>query len=330
MDTTINIDELRKRKIFVATPMFGGMCTGMYTKSTADLATLCTSYGVTVQFFYLFNESLIPRARNYLVDEFLRSKDFTHLMFIDGDISFNAEDVLHLAVLCDPYKSDYDIICGPYPKKTIAWEKIKTAVDKGMADIDPEELNRYVGDYVFNPAHDDQPEVRLDEPVEVLEGGTGFMMISRETLERYRDAYPEFMYRPDHVRTEAFDGTREIMAFFDCVIDNKQAALPSKIRELAEKGKEPTKKELLALIDDTGQEDFSKRYLSEDYMFCQWARKAGIKVWLCPWMKMIHTGTYNFGGSLVDIAQIGESATVNPDKLKAQKQARKRGKRKTL
>ena len=91
MEVSIDIKELRKRKIFVATPMYGGMCGGQYTKSTADLATMCTKYGVELSFFYLFNESLITRARNYLVDEFLRSK-CTHLMFIDADIEFYNSD----------------------------------------------------------------------------------------------------------------------------------------------------------------------------------------------------------------------------------------------
>ena len=61
----------------------------------------------------------------------------------------------------------------------------------------------------------------------------------------------------------------------------------------------------------------SRRYLSEDYMFCQWSRNAGIKVWMCPWMRLNHTGSYQFGGSLVDLANIGVSATADPnEKLK--------------
>ena len=275
MELSIDVGELRKRKIFVATPMYGAMCGGQYTKSSVDLAKLCDRYGIEIEFFYLFNESLITRARNYCVDEFLRQEKFTHLMFIDSDIGFDPNDVLALAAVADP-DSDKDIVCGPYPKKTISWEKIKLAVDKGYADENPQNLNKYVGDYVFNPASG-QTQIALNEPVEVLEGGTGFMMIQRKAFEKYEAAYPEFHYKPDHVRTANFDGTREIMAYFDCVID-----------------------------PDT------KRYLSEDYMFCQWSRKAGIKVWMCPWMKTQHMGSYFFGGSLIDLATIGASATADP------------------
>jgi len=274
MEVSIDVEELRKRKIFVATPMYGGMCGGQYTKATADLAKLCMHYGIEIDFFYLFNESLITRARNYCADEFLRNEKYTHLMFIDSDIGFNPNDIVTLAALADP-EGDKDIICGPYPKKTISWEKIKMAVDKGFADSNPQELQKYVGDYVFNPA-EGVSEIPLDQPVEVLEGGTGFMMIQRKTFSKFAEAYPELMYKPDHVRSANFDGSREIMCYFDALIDPK-----------------------------------SKRYLSEDYMFCQWARNAGLKVWMCPWMTMTHTGSYVFGGSLVDLANIGAAATAD-------------------
>jgi hypothetical protein len=69
----IPIAELRKRSIFVATPMYGGACAGPYVKSLLDLQALCMKHQIGCVFYFLFNESLITRARNYLVDEFLRS-----------------------------------------------------------------------------------------------------------------------------------------------------------------------------------------------------------------------------------------------------------------
>lgn len=273
MEISVSIEELRKKKIFIATPMYGGVCGGQYCKSTADLSAMGAQYEMDIRFFYLFNESLITRARNYLVDEFLRS-DCTHLMFIDSDIGFDPNDVIALAVIAAE-GSDKEIVCGPYPKKCIAWEKIKRAVDKGFADKNPENLEKYVGDYVFNPK-EGTGSIPLDEPVEVLEGGTGFMMIQRSALEKFAAAYPQYSYLPDHVRTEHFDGTREILQYFQAEIDPK-----------------------------------SKRYLSEDYWFCQKMWDIDVKTWLCPWMKLQHTGSYVFGGSLIDLAQIGAGATAD-------------------
>ena len=140
-----------------------------YTKACCDLATLATKYEMDIKFFYLFNESLIPRARNYLSDEFMRS-DYTHLMFIDADIHFDPNDVLTLAAL------DKDVIGGPYPKKCIAWEKVRNAVDSGLADEDPNVLEQYTGDYVFNPVENTH-KIQVGEPVDVLEIGTGLSLI---------------------------------------------------------------------------------------------------------------------------------------------------------
>lgn len=278
MQFEIDIQKLRTKKLFIATPMYGGQCHGAYTKAITDLMILCTKYGIEAKLFFIFNESLVQRARNYLTDEFVRS-GYDHMIFIDSDIHFEPQDVLvmmHFAATRD----DMDVVCGPYPKKAISWEKIKIAVDKGYADKNPNQLEEFVGDFVFNPA-DGVKQFRVDEPVEVKESGTGFMLITREALQKYDKAFPMQSYKPDHIRTENFDGSREIMAYFDCVI-----------------------------CPDT------KRYLSEDYMFCQWMRKAGGKVWLLPWMRLKHAGSYIFGGSLQALAAINVSPTAGNDVVK--------------
>jgi len=282
MEINVSVEELRKGKLFVATPMYGGQCAGMFARSISDLSAVCAQYGIPLQFYFLFNESLITRARNYCCDEFMRS-DATHLMFIDSDIGFNAQDVIALMALQRMEPEKYDIIGGPYPKKCISWEKIKHAVDKGVADQDPNVLERFVGDYVFNPKNG-QGQIAIADPCEVLEIGTGFMMVTKNAMQKFFDSYQQYMYKPDHVRTEHFDGSREIMMFFQAEVDPE-----------------------------------SKRYLSEDYWFCQKAQQIGLKTWLCPWMKMNHVGSYIFGGSLADLASIGVSATADPSQLGGKK-----------
>lgn len=271
MKLEISIDELRKHSLFIGVPMYGGACMGIHAKSSTDLGILCTKYGITAKFYYLFNESLIQRARNYIVDEFMRS-DCTHLMFIDADIGFNASDVISLLgiQISDPNK--YNVITAPYPKKTIAWEKVHAAATKGIVE-NPFELSNYVSDFVFNPIQGTKT-FKIDEPVEVSEAGTGFMLIPRTTFEKYRDAHPEYKYRPDHVRSENFDGSRDITAYFDCVIDPE-----------------------------------TRRYLSEDYFFCKNVRKLGDSIYMCPWMKLNHVGSYIFQGNMESLARLGASPT---------------------
>jgi len=281
MEIKIEMGVLRKRKLFLGVPMYGGNCVGMFAKSLADMTAMFAVNGIELRSYFLFNESLITRARNYICDEFMRS-DCTHMMFIDADIGFDPRDVIAMLALMSD-ESEYDVLAGPYPKKTISWEKIKLAVDKGIADDDPNVLEKYVGDYVFNPKAGNGT-IRIDEPVEVSEVGTGFMMTRRSAFEKFNTAYPEYSYKPDHVRTDHFDGTREIMQYFQAEID-----------------------------------PVSKRYLSEDYWFCQKLSQAGGKIWYCPWMKLQHVGTYIFGGSLADLASIGAPATADPAMLKKNK-----------
>ena len=282
MEIRIDIEKLKANKLFLATPMYGGQCAGMFARSVADLSALCTQYGIPLQMYFLFNESLITRARNYCCDEFMRS-DCKHMLFIDSDIGFNPQDVIAMMSLQANEPEKYNIIGGPYPKKCISWEKIKVAVDKGIADDDPNVLEKFVGDFVFNPRNGQQ-SIAIGEPCEVLEIGTGFMMVEKQAMQKFTDTYPEYMYKPDHVRTEHFDGSREIMMYFQAEVD------PA-----------------------------TKRYLSEDYWFCQKAIAAGINTWLCPWMKLQHVGSYIFGGSLADLASIGAAATADPGALGGKK-----------
>ena len=144
MEISIKKEELQKKSIFVATPMYGGMNHGLYAKACLDLQAICMQYGVQVKFSFLFNESLITRARNYLVDEFLNRSDCTHMLFIDADIHFDPKDVIALLAL------DKDVIGGPYPKKAIKWSSVAKAMAKNPT-MDAGSLEKVTGDYVFNP-----------------------------------------------------------------------------------------------------------------------------------------------------------------------------------
>jgi hypothetical protein len=273
MQLEVSVEKLREFKLFVATPMYGGMNHGMYMKSCLDLQAICSQYGIEIRYSFIFNESLITRARNYLVDEFLRAEGFTHLLFIDADIHFDPRDVIACLAL------DKDVVGGPYPKKSIKWASVKEGVKK-HPDIEPGDMEKLAGDFVFNPVPGTE-KFSVAEPVEVLEIGTGFMMVKRHVFDKFREAYPEFSYRPDHVGQANFDGQRYIHAYFDTVIDRK--------RKVVVNGEER----------EFGGSD---RYLSEDYMFCQWWRNIGGQIWLCPWMKTHHIGTYAFTGDMPAVA----------------------------
>ena len=55
-------------------------------------------------------DSLVTRARNKLVTEFLKT-DCTHLFFIDADISFEPDDLIRVLAFNKP------LVAAPYPIK---------------------------------------------------------------------------------------------------------------------------------------------------------------------------------------------------------------------
>jgi hypothetical protein len=304
----VSVEQLRKNKLFIATPMYGGMCTGMYMKACLDLQGLCAQYGFESRFSFIFNESLITRARNYLVDEFLRS-GYTHLLFLDADIHYDPRDIIACLAL------DKDIVGAPYPKKSIKWANALAAIHKGMKWKDaleaikanpelteqelrdittkgspgPGDIEQVIGDYVFNPVAG-TTTFNVAQPLKVMEIGTGFMMIKRHVFERYQVQYPEYKYKPDHVGQANFDGSRYIHAFFDCIIDRKRTI------EIVQDYNDKKAGDVLEVGG-------SERYLSEDYHFCQLYRNMGGEIWLCPWMRTFHVGTYAFQGNMPAVAK---------------------------
>ena len=75
-----------KIELFVGTPCYGGMLTEDYLHGILQLQNFCLENKIGLNVQTLGQESLITRARNTLVQLFMDG-DYTHLMFIDADIS---------------------------------------------------------------------------------------------------------------------------------------------------------------------------------------------------------------------------------------------------
>lgn len=240
--------------LFVASPMFGGMCHGAYTQGVISLVNACNEANIKLTMSFMFNESLIQRARNALVKNAFKT-DFTHFMFIDADIRFTGYDVLTML------SADKGVIAGIYPKKEINWQTVANAAKAGQTD-----LQNYTGSFVVNLVdYATEVTVPVNEPLEVLNAGTGFMLIKREVFYQITDKIDVPTYTNDVVDlTGNVNPGDPITAFFDCSIEPE-----------------------------------TNRLLSEDYHFCQLYRKAGGKIWAAPWVKLAHIGTYVFEGGFL-------------------------------
>jgi hypothetical protein len=241
-------------KVFIASPMYGGLNYGYYMQSVLQLQAVMQQNRIDTAVSFLFNESLIQRARNALAHNFLKS-DFTHLMFIDADIRFNPADVLPMIL------ADKPIICGIYPKKEINWEQVHKAA---LAGVPANELRKYSGSFVVNlVGYAGEVQVQIDQPVEIWNGGTGFMLIKREVFEKLKDKVPSYVNDTHDLGGNI--GNERISEFFA-----------------------------------TSIEPMGERLLSEDYHFCkEWREKCGGTVWAAPWVQLAHIGTHMFDGILM-------------------------------
>ena len=244
---------MNKSHLFVATPMYGGMCAGYYTQAMLLLQKQAEERGITLSFSFMFNESLITRARNSLAHGFLSTKA-THLMFIDADIKFEPEHIFPMI------EANKDIICGIYPKKEINWQSVRDAIGRGVKN---EDLKQHTGSFVVNLVnYEGSVTIPANEPIEIWNGGTGFMLIKREVFEHLKGKVPT--YTNDMNDLGGFLKANVIDEFFT-----------------------------------TSIEEGTNRLLSEDYHFCQEWRKHGGKVYAAPWVQLSHIGTYAFDGKLL-------------------------------
>lgn len=170
----------RRPSIMVATPMYGGMCTGTYVQGLLMTMQKMREVGVNVAWCQIMNESLITRARNELARVFLES-DHDYLMFIDADIGFDGEAIAQLML------ADKDIACGIYPKKEVNWDSVKRAAQTNQAD-----LQDYAGAFVFNMVDNGHQETDETGCIEVRHGGTGFMLIKRGVFEHLMPHVPTY------------------------------------------------------------------------------------------------------------------------------------------
>lgn len=168
-------------KVLIATPMYNSQCTSGYTASMIDLFKKYRNYeNIDLEFMYGTNEALITYARNMCANIFLKS-DATHILFVDADIQFNADEVLKMI------QTNRDFVCGIYPKKKIDWDKIRLLAMQG---VKAENLQAMANEYLFEPSNSMEPDEQ--GLVEIQRAGTGMMMISRKVFETLSDKVGDF------------------------------------------------------------------------------------------------------------------------------------------
>ncbi|MCJ2013418.1 hypothetical protein [Methylobacterium sp. J-076] len=200
---------LRSMRVMFATPCYISSVSMNYVTSLYSLAYSCAQLGMATM-LHMRSESLITRARNRTVKDFLADESFTHLFWIDSDIAFTPEAVYRILL------ADRDVASGVYPLKTNNWPA------KGLpAGMTYAEYERRYTNYAFNPIGQGEEPLRpyIDEDgfIEVAEATTGFMAIKRDVFLRMMKHYPELQYTPDGREHDPL--AHLYWLFFDCMLD---------------------------------------------------------------------------------------------------------------
>lgn len=172
-----------KKSLYIATPSYEGKVNIDYLYSFAETISLMRTLNIDVKSQVRKSGTLLPCERNILFEAFYQSGQ-THMLCVDSDIGWVANDVPTMM------KYNLDIVCGTYRSR---------------------QNNHYVHVESQNGISNQFGLVSLDYV------GLGFMLLSRDSIIKMRNKYPEYYYSQTNLGTfhkkgyafcdtEVFDG----------------------------------------------------------------------------------------------------------------------------
>lgn len=145
-----------------------------------------------------------------------------------------------------------------------------------LAGVEPENLHLYSGNFALNFL----PEVqtfKANEPFKVRDVGTGLLYISRKVFKEMKPICK--VYRNNSPSSDIEMG-EEIVEYFPTLITDAPESI----------------------------------LLSEDYAFCHMWRSLGNDVYAAPWVRITHSGEYNFSGYFLKTLEIqNQMSTPQPN-----------------
>ena len=211
--TEINLGR-SPHKIMVCTPCHSDVSMH-YCQAVLKFQQECIRKNMIVS-FTLLKSSLVTQGRNLCVAEFLNHEDkYTHLLFIDSDIDFNAKTIFKMLDF------DKDIISVPYPMKTMSWDKIWRRLDTKEGAINNADDLAKAG-FTFPVKVKDPNAITVEKGLaELTHAPTGCMLIKRNVIEKMIEAYPHLeIYQPTNINGKE-EKKDNMYNLFDTLHDTK-------------------------------------------------------------------------------------------------------------
>ena len=203
--------DFKKIRLLVATPVHSEVSMH-YAESLLTLQGTGHSLGLVIDFL-LLKSSLVTQGRNLCVSNFLNKKEYTHMLFIDSDISFDPSSVFKLL------RCNKDVISIPYPMKTINWNKVHGRIQE-QKDININDLSR--SGFMFPIKVEDQQSITVSKGImEVTHAPTGFMLIKKEAILKMIEKYPNLKIKQPTIINGETKDTENLWNFFDTWFDQE-------------------------------------------------------------------------------------------------------------
>lgn len=175
-----------------------------YCQSMTQLASHFTKLGIQYNIVTIQNEAITSRGKNCVIAKLLSDTSYTHLMFIDTNITFSWKNI------CNLIMNDKEVSGGAYPHRNINYTKLARVISENE-EISQSNLLAKSMDYHFNPKlYEEKLEVTEEEAskgnstsqqkiniennmIEVRTLDSGFMMLKRQVLEKMVDKLGIFL-----------------------------------------------------------------------------------------------------------------------------------------
>lgn len=234
-------------RLAICMPLYNGTLTEATFHGILQTQLWCVRLGIGLS-IYPIRSTLVPRARNELVQLALNDEEFnaTHILFIDSDIGFSYKNVDRLL------GANKDIVAGAYGKKKMDWKKIIAEV-RANPDIDEKTLRARTLEYTLT-VDDPQNPVLKNGLLKVNEAGTGLMLIKRAVFEKIRQHFPDRQYTDSPT-----------------ILDDPLTG---------EETKSPCTNNYDFFGLGTSCPGHEDRYLGEDFYFCRLWERCGGEIWV--------------------------------------------------
>jgi hypothetical protein len=206
--------------------------------------------------FLMHKSSLITQGRNLTVASFLETNS-DYLLFLDSDIAIGTH------VIEKMINADKDVICVPYPLKSIQWTKLKEKFERGMIkSIEDMET----GGCTYPVRIPDVTDINMTKGViEITHAPAGCLLIKRSVFDELIKTYPDRKIKQKSVINGQYEEKKFYYNFFDTIHDKK-----------------------------------TQTYMGEDFGFCKLWTDIGGKIFAVVDEYIMHVGEHQYIGRYMD------------------------------